>query len=146
MNFSNEYDQYKLLDLKSAADITSTELVHEFSDDHIPCADAKINGIEVSLYYCGTVAVGALEFANESPKAREAVFEALQTEISASINSMFDYVIEELTEAVEKDRFAFETVLAYIRKCGKESSTWSEVAGYFEEENDLIDASTMTLK
>jgi hypothetical protein len=147
MNLSMN-NQHLLLDLKSADDIYTTELIHEFSDDHIPCADAKINGVECTLFYCGSVTIGALEYADESYNARKRVFESLQAEISMTINSMFDFVEDELHDAITKDRFAYSVALSYIRRHGPDSDTWSEVAGYFENgENAFdIDPVTMTLK
>ncbi len=145
MNLSNEFEQYKLLKLTSADDITSVELVSEFSDDHIPCADAKINGIDVSLFYCGSIVIGALAFASESAKAKKQVFNALQCEISTQVNMMFDKCDDELADELKTQRSAYERALEYVRDAGPNSDIWSEVAGYIQKPDLLINTEKMTI-
>jgi len=146
MNLSNDFNQHELLKIKSADDIKTAELVNEFSDGNIPCADALINNIEVALYFCGSKVIGALEYSNESPSARQAVFDALQSETSVTISSMFDLSDGELSNEVMLNRSAYKHALEYVRESGRDSSIWSEVAGYFETESNLVNIETMSLK
>ncbi len=146
MNFSDKYEQHKLLSITSADDITSVDLLSEFSDDHIPCANVNINNIDVDLFWCGSVVIGACEFADESPAAKRKVFLSLRSEIETSINIMFDKGNTELNECLVSDLFAYEQVMKYIRNQGPSSSIWTEVVGYFEYEDvSPIDTKTMTI-
>ena len=88
------YDELKskqninLLSQQLTNRISSVQIINEFSDDHIPCADVKFifkDGIvfETSLYYLGGIGIGALYFF-DSEKAQQYLTTTLFPNLIAS--------------------------------------------------------------
>ena len=119
--------------VKKPENIKTTKCLREFEDDHIPCAKAKINGVVVDLFWCGSRVVGALDFASRDSKAKRVVFKALQCEIHASLNGLFDKTDEDLKKSIEKRPDVYQVVLDYVRAKGKRSSLWKEISGYLKD-------------
>ena len=141
MNFKMK-QQRKMLSILKVEDIKTVKLVREFEDDHIACADALINGVEVGLFWCGSATIGALEFWKESPKAKKRVFEAVRSEVETSINVMFDMCDADLlAELREIDGLvAYNEVLDYAVKRGKKSSIYKEILGYMKNSPEIFDS------
>jgi hypothetical protein len=79
-----EAERKTLTDIKVPDDIKTTECVAEWTDDHIDCFGAKINGVELGFWCVGPQFGGYLECADESAKARKRVFDTLVREIQSS--------------------------------------------------------------
>ena len=80
-------DQQALLNGK----ITKVEQVgDEWRDDHIDCVAIRVHfedrePIETSLWWCGPVIVGALKYADESPRAKADVLCEMFASISDTL-------------------------------------------------------------
>jgi len=73
----------QLLEIKKPSDIKSLEIVRTFEDDHLPCCDAKINGIEIEFYYYDD-GFGFLKYYKESATAFEDLLGAIQNSVNIS--------------------------------------------------------------
>ncbi len=119
-----------LLRVKNPSDINTMRLVSEFSDDRIPCATAMINRVQIDLWYCGGRTIGALEC--DGDKAKKIVFEAMQSELHMTVNSMFDRSDEELAEEVASNRKLYQEMLDHLNSLRKNNSLRTEIEGYFD--------------
>ncbi len=75
----SEADQQALL----TGDITQVEqLGDEWVDDHVDCVAVRVHVdgrvIETSLWWCGPVTIGALQYAAESPTAMADILKELR--------------------------------------------------------------------
>jgi len=76
-NISRE-DRNKLEAITSPEHIRTVTLDNIWEDDHLPCVNATINGIKVSFWWLDSESVGAFAYADDSPKAKQRVFEILE--------------------------------------------------------------------
>ena len=86
MNNTNKQKQAKrkaelqvLKAIASLDDIKTVKIVNIFEDDHLMCADTKVNGIDIGFYYCDTL--GFLDYWDDSSRAKQDLFAALQNSI-----------------------------------------------------------------
>jgi hypothetical protein len=75
----------KLLKIKNRSDIKSFEILDEYEDDHLPCAECKINGIEIAFMWYDNL--GALYYWKDSDSA----FNDLKTYIKNEFDMAVDF-------------------------------------------------------
>ena len=76
--------------IKTINDIKSVVVVDEWEDDHLPCVGVKINKIPISFWWLNGSGVGALHYADESPRARKLVLDMLKEQIQISLENEDD--------------------------------------------------------
>jgi hypothetical protein len=74
-----------LLEIQNKADVKSFEILDTYEDDHLPCAECKINGIEIAFMWYDNL--GALYYWKDSDSA----FEDLKTYIRNEYDMAVDY-------------------------------------------------------
>ena len=78
-----------LLAIKSVDDIMHVEIIDEYEDDHASCAEVKVNGAPIEFMWYDNL--GFIHYWNDSPKAKQELWESIQHSIDAWIvNSAID--------------------------------------------------------
>lgn len=72
-----------LLSIKCADDITQVEIIDEYEDDRAICADVKVNGAPIEFMWYDNL--GFIRYWNDSPKAKQDLFESIQHSIDTWI-------------------------------------------------------------
>lgn len=75
----------KLLKIKNRSDIKSFKILDEYEDDHLPCVECKINGVEIAFMWYDNL--GALYYWKDSDSA----FKDLKTYIKHEYDMAVDY-------------------------------------------------------
>jgi hypothetical protein len=75
------------------------QLGDEWRDDHIDCVAVRVHveghePIDTSLWWCGPVIIGALEFFDDSPKAKQKVIKELRGHFENAIDCADQDVID----------------------------------------------------
>ena len=74
----------QLLQIKTPDDIKSIEIIRLFDDDHLPCCDAKINGIEIGFHYYDD-GFGFLKYYKDSPIAFKDLLDAIENAVNVEL-------------------------------------------------------------
>ena len=67
------------------------EVVDTFRDDHVECVVARFDDKKVEFWWCGWELVAAINYANDSEKARNDVIKFLADEIETVADIAQDY-------------------------------------------------------
>ena len=57
------------------------EVVDEWTDDHLPCIGAEVNGVPMGFWWLSSHGVGALTYADDSKKAQTRVRKMLRSQV-----------------------------------------------------------------
>ena len=131
-------DQAKMLTtIYLTKTIMTMSLLREFSDDHIPCAVAKLNGVEFDLWWCGGHVVVALEI-SDSEQAKEIVFGAVVSNVHTSFAELFEETDEELRKMIDANRDVYDVVLTCIKGLNRDDSLYKEMHDMFTKHPSTV--------
>ena len=65
--------------IKSRKDIKSLIITHQYEDDHLQCAETRINGVEIGFHYYDDL--GFLKYWKDSPTAFKDLLQSLKCSI-----------------------------------------------------------------
>jgi hypothetical protein len=77
-----------LINIKTADDIKSVEVLDMYEDDHAMCADVEINGAFVFFGWYDDNGLAFLEYWKDSERARKQLFQALEHETAEAIDQL----------------------------------------------------------
>lgn len=77
-----------LINIKTADDIKSVEVLDMYEDDHAMCAEVEINGAFVFFGWYGDNGLAFLEYWKDSERARKELFQALEHQTQAAIEAL----------------------------------------------------------
>lgn len=77
-----------LINIKTADDIKTVEVLDMYEDDHALCAEVEINGAFVFFGWYGDNGLSFLEYWKDSKRARNELFQALEHQTEAAIEAL----------------------------------------------------------
>lgn len=83
----------KLLKIKNKSDIKSFKILDVYEDDHLQCADCKINGTKISFMWRDEI--GFIEYWSDSKKAFADLKNAIKEEYDMAVQYETDYPDED---------------------------------------------------
>jgi hypothetical protein len=87
-----------LLQIKSINDVQSLNIIDEYTDDHLPCAEVEINGINVDFLWYDEL--GFLRYYKESPAAANRLIDAIHASAGAMAENLEEDYDEELKQLI----------------------------------------------
>ena len=92
----NKQQIEQLLQIKSIKDITSLNIIDEYTDDHQQCAEVEINGVTMEFLWYDEL--GFLYYYNESPKAATKLITSIRSNCFMAMERMEEEEFDEVAE------------------------------------------------
>lgn len=105
-----------LINIKTADDIKSVEVLDMYEDDHAMCAEVEINGAFVFFGWYDDNGLAFLEYWKDSERARNELFEAVRHQTEVAIEALDE---SEYTPEMEAWLVAYNTQLEAMWEANK---------------------------
>ena len=96
---------------QAVANIKTVKSIKDWTDDHIICVTATINGNKTEFVYCGWEVLAALEYFDH-PKAKKVLVEYIANQIEC----VCDIILDTLASAEHDENFTMKEARSHIKR------------------------------